>query len=267
MAQVRNPLEIYKLLPQSNCGRCYLPSCLAFAAAAVKGEKKLADCPYIEQTEAEKFVGSEEERDPDEMKRQEKVRALQAQVAEIDLSASAERLGGTMSNDSLVIKSLGKDFAIDPQGTVTSECHTHAGLTIPLLSYVIKSNGSEVRGDWVPFRELPDGVPMAPLFVRKGEEALKQLIDKHTDLLELLIDIFSGQRTADQFSSDIGVILYPLPKLPVMICYWKPEEDMDSDLNLFFDSSAGEHLDIRSIYSLAVGLVMMFEKIALQHGA
>jgi hypothetical protein len=267
MAQVRNPLEIYKLLPQSNCGQCYLPSCLAFAAAAVKGEKKLSDCPFLKEAEAEKFVGTEDQRDPDEAKRQQQVRTLQEKVAKIDLVAAAERVGGSLVNDSLLIKSLGKDFIVDPQGNVSSECHTHPGLTIPLLSYIIESNGKETTGDWVPFRELPDGAPMAPLFVRKGEQALKQLIDKHTDLLELLIDIFSGQRTVDAFSADIAVVLYPLPKLPIMICYWKPEEDMGSDLNLFFDSSAGHHLDIRSIYSLAVGLVMMFEKIALQHGA
>ncbi len=265
MAQVRNPLEIYKLLPKSNCGRCYLPSCLAFAAAAVKGEKKLTDCPYLKKAEAEKFVGGVAERDPDEMKRQEKVKDLQKLVAKLDFSEAAERLGGRLVNSSLMIKSLGKNFMVDQQGKVSSECHTHSGLTIPLLSYIVESKGTEPTGEWLPFRELRDGAAMSPLFTRKGEDGLKQLVDLHTDLLELLIDLFSGQRLVAGFSSDISVVLYPLPKLPILICYWKAEEGMNSDLNLFFDSSANDHLGIRSIYALAVGLVMMFEKIARQH--
>ncbi|MEN8135932.1 MAG: DUF3786 domain-containing protein [Thermodesulfobacteriota bacterium] len=265
MVQVRNPLEIYKLLPKTNCGRCYLPSCLAFAAAAVKGEKKLTDCPYLEQDEAEKFVGGVEMRDPDEMKRQQKVEALQESVAKLDLVEAAERLGGSLVNGSLMIRSLGKTFMVDRQGKVSSECHTHAGLTIPLLSYIVESKGGEPTGDWLPFRELRDGAPMSPLFTRKGEQGLQQLVDRHTDLLELLIDLFSGQRLLAGFSADISVVLYPLPKLPILICYWKAEEGMDSDLNIFFDSSASDHLGIRSIYALAVGLVMMFEKIARQH--
>ncbi len=265
MAQVRNPLEIYKLLPKTNCGRCYLPSCLAFAAAAIKGEKKLVDCPYLEKDEAERFVGGVEMRDPDEMKRQEKVEDLQELVAKLDFPQAAERLGGSLVNTSLMIKSLGKTFMVDQQGKVSSECHTHAGLTIPLLSYIVESKGTEPTGDWVPFRELRDGAAMSPLFTRKGEQGLKQLVDRHTDLLELLIDLFSGQRVVAGFSADISVVLYPLPKLPILICYWKAEEDMDSDLNIFFDSSASDHLGIRSIYALAVGLVMMFEKIARQH--
>jgi hypothetical protein len=265
MPQVRNPLEIYKILPQTNCGRCYLPSCLAFAAAAVKGEKKLADCPFLEEEDAEKLGGVAGHSDPDELKRQEKVRALQAKVRGIDFMEASGRLGAKVVKDKLVIKSLGKDFTIDHEGVVTSECHTHAGLTIPLLSYIIESKGTKPTGEWVAFRELPDGTPMNPLFARKGEESLRQLVDKHTDLLEMLIDIFSGRKSVGHNSADISVILYPLPKIPVMICYWKPEEGMDSDLNIFFDSTAGNHLDIRSIYSLAVGLVMMFEKIAHKH--
>ncbi len=265
MTQTRNPLAVYKLLPKTNCGRCYLPSCLAFAAAAVKGEKKLADCPYLKLAEAEKFVGGVEERDPDEMKRQEKVADLQKLVAKLDFSEAAERLGGRLVNSSLMIKSLGKNFMVDRQGKVSSECHTHAGLTIPLLSYIVESKGGEPTGDWLPFRELQDGAAMSPLFTRKGEDGLKQLVDQHTDLLELLIDLFSGQRLVAGFSADISVVLYPLPKLPILISYWKAEEGMDSDLNLFFDSSASGHLGIRSIYALAVGLVMMFEKIARQH--
>jgi hypothetical protein len=265
MAQIRNPLEIYKLLPKTNCGRCYLPSCLAFAAAAVKGEKRLADCPYLAKEAAAQFVGAAEQRDPDERKRQEKVAALRQQVAKLDLAAAATRLGADMVNGSLVLTSLGKNFLVDPQGRVTSACHTHAGLTIPLLRYIVAGKGTEPTGDWVPFRELRDGAAMNQLFARKGEQGLRRLVDRHTDLLEVVIDIFSGRRALADYAADISVVLYPLPKLPILICYWKPEEDMASDLNIFFDSSASDHLDIRSIYALAVGLVMMFEKIAHKH--
>jgi hypothetical protein len=63
----------------------------------------------------------------------------------------------------------------------------------------------------------------------------------------------------------MALSLYPLPKVPILICYWHAEGDMDSDLNIFFDVSAEKHLKIESIFSLGVGLVMMFEKIARKH--
>jgi hypothetical protein len=68
------------------------------------------------------------------------------------------------------------------------------------------------------------------------------------------------------FDADIAVVLHPLPKLPLLVCYWKPDEGMPSDLNLFFDDTAAANLAIEAIYTLGAGLSLMFEKIAQRHG-
>jgi hypothetical protein len=52
-----------------------------------------------------------------------------------------------------------------------------------------------------------------------------------------------------------------------MVCYWLPEEGMQSSLNVFFDQTADKNLDIDSIFSLGAGLAQMFAKVALRHGA
>ena len=59
-----------------------------------------------------------------------------------------------MVGEKLAVTCLGKDFFVDTSGRVTSECHTHCGLTIPLLSYIVYSKGDDAPADWVPFREL-----------------------------------------------------------------------------------------------------------------
>jgi len=40
-------LEVYKLLPQTNCGECGLPTCLSFAVAVSQADKGLEDCPPL----------------------------------------------------------------------------------------------------------------------------------------------------------------------------------------------------------------------------
>ena len=77
--------------------------------------------------------------------------------------------------------------------------------------------------------------------------------------------MFSGIKKESMFASDISVTLYPMPKLPVLICYWKPEEDLGSKLGIYFDATADRHLAIESIFELSIGMVMMFEKIANKH--
>lgn len=265
MPQQKNPLKIYKLLPQTNCGECYLPSCLAFAAAVVKGEKKLTDCPYVEVAPEHDMSEDVVAHEPYEIMRGEDLAKLQQKVTTLELAASADRLGARMAGDKLAVTCLGKDFFMDASGNVTSECHTHCGLTIPLLSYIVSSKGDDVTGNWVPFRELHNGPPMNALFEQRGEKRLQQLADNHTELFDDLIGIFCGVSAENMFSSDISVVLHPLPKLPVLICYWKPEDDLGSKLNIFFDATADRHLKIEAIFELTIGMVMMFEKIAQKH--
>jgi hypothetical protein len=44
------------------------------------------------------------------------------------------------------------------------------------------------------------------------------------------------------------------------------DDGLESDLNIFFDSTAEQNLNIESIFTLSTGLVRMFEKLALRHG-
>ena len=40
-------LDIYKLLPKTNCKECGLPTCLAFAMKVAGGQAGLEDCPSL----------------------------------------------------------------------------------------------------------------------------------------------------------------------------------------------------------------------------
>lgn len=44
----RPPLmSVLRQLPMNNCGECDLPTCTAFAAALIDGEKRIEDCPAL----------------------------------------------------------------------------------------------------------------------------------------------------------------------------------------------------------------------------
>jgi acetyl-CoA decarbonylase/synthase complex subunit gamma len=47
-------IQIFKLLPKTNCGECGVPTCLAFAMSLAAGKAELAACPYVsEEAKAE----------------------------------------------------------------------------------------------------------------------------------------------------------------------------------------------------------------------
>ena len=266
MTQLNNAMDILKILQKTNCRKCGVPTCLAFAAAVFRGEKHLEDCPFLDRGEIEQLVVNNDNSRTLDRELGQYLNQLKEKVAKIDFTSAAERLGGTFSGDTLTIKVLGKDFHVNRNGDVTSDIHVHGWVTIPLLNYVLNCEGKPLSGNWVPLRELKGGADWWRLFGQRCEKPLKQVADKHTDLFEIMIQVFDAKPAPEAFNSDIAVVLRPLPRIPILICYWKPDGDMESQLNVFFDDTAEVNLDIDSIYRLTAGLVLMFEKVALTHG-
>jgi hypothetical protein len=266
MIQLTNAMEIFKVLPRTNCKDCRVPTCFAFAASVFKGDHRLGDCPHVERSALDTFSVRNSDSRTLEREEEHALAQLRQQISEVDLASSAERLGASFSGESLAIRVLGKDFHVDSRGIITSDCHIHGWVTVPILNYLISCAGKPVSGNWVPFRELKNGSTWGPLFGQRCEKPLKRVADVHTDLFEHMIHVFSAKRAPNAFNSDIAVILHPLPRIPMLICYWKPDGGMESSLNVFFDDTAEENLIIDSIYRLSAGLVLMFEKIAITHG-
>src|SRR5512143_3198722 len=48
-------IEIYKLLPKTNCGKCGVPTCLAFAMQLAAGKAELAVCTTVSEEAKEKL--------------------------------------------------------------------------------------------------------------------------------------------------------------------------------------------------------------------
>jgi hypothetical protein len=266
MAELNSPMDVLKLLDKSNCKKCGKPTCLAFAAAVYKGEKSLDDCPQLDKEILERFGGKPEERMTYERQVEASVEEMKKKISDIDLASAAPRLGARFSDGKLTLKTLGKDFSVDSEGNLYSDIHIHTWIAIPVLTYIIEGKGTPPTGKWVPLRELKNGMSWGPLFGQRGEKPLKKVADTYTDLFEDMIHLFSGKQVEKQYDSDISLVLYPLPKVPMLICYWQPEEGLESSLHLFFDETAEENLNIESIYTLGTGLARMFEKISQRHG-
>jgi hypothetical protein len=257
-------LEIYKKLPQTNCSRCLLPSCFAFAAALIKGGKKVTDCPDLAPEIAGELSAMLSSSGSLENEQAEFVDKLQKKMAAVNFETVAPRIGATVKNGKIVVQSLGKDFIFDRRGNMDSECHVIPWVQLPLLSYITYGTHADITGNWISFREIKGGIEWQALFTSRCEEPLRKLADDNPDLLHDIIDLFMG-RTIDWYDADIALVLHPLPKFPMLICYQAAEGDLESKLAIFFDECCGVNLHIKSIFTMCHGLVQMFTRIAAHH--
>ncbi|MFH2091241.1 MAG: DUF3786 domain-containing protein [Pseudomonadota bacterium] len=266
MTQFKNAMEVFRLLPKTNCRKCNDTTCLAFASKVFLGQKNLDQCPYVESQVLNIYQGQSKTQNLVEQQQETLLKELKQQIAACDLKAAAQRTGGVWANGKLTLRIFGKPFSINNQGEMFSDIHINPWITSTVLGYVLACKGVALTGKWLPFRELDGGREKNGLFVQRSENSFKQIADQYTGFFEDLILLFNGQKTDNLFESDISLVLSPLPKLPILVCYWKPEEEMASDLHLFFDSSANTNATIDIVYGIAAGIVTMFEKISQRHG-
>jgi hypothetical protein len=261
-----NAMAIFQLLDKSNCRQCGEKTCMAFAGAVFTGRRPLSECPRLDRRLLDEYSDDPRNGYDVELNRDDFLENLKNQIQDVDLKAAAGRIGGRYENDSLIIKVMGKNFAITQKGMISTDIHVNPWVTAPFLNYVLYGKGMDPTGDWRSFRELADGRERYPLFQKRCEEQMKQVADSYTDLFDDMVHLFNGKQVDPQFQSDISVVLHPLPKVPIMVCYWLPEEGMQSSLNVFFDQTADNNLDIGSIFSLGAGLAQMFTRLARRHG-
>ena len=265
MSEIKNPLEIYAVLAKTNCGQCGVPSCMAFAAAVLQGQKKLAACPYLEPAAAVQLGQRIVRRKSLEDDHQQAIQALQRDVAGLDFALAAPRIGARLVAGNLAINCLGKDFLITPSGEMVSDCHLNHWIYVPLLHYCLLCQGKEPQSEWVPYATLPGAAEWSQYFSHRCEEPLRQLADAHCSLVFEMLHLFGAKPVAMSGGADHSLLILPLPKVPFLINYWEPEEGFASKLNILLDRSAGENINAQSINLLARGIIEMFRQLILQH--
>jgi len=266
MAKARNAFEIFQYLEKSNCRECGEKTCLAFAGAVFLGHRNIGECPRLSKEAAERFAGRQVGPKGMDTGPEDRLEVLKSEASRCDLEAAARRVGGKFDNNRLTLKVLGRDFRVDTSGDLFADIHINPWVAVPFLQYVLHGKGLMPTGRWVSFRDLKGGKESHPLFQKRCEQAIKRVADAYPRLFDDMVHVFGGRAVEKQFESDVAVVLDPLPRVPVMVCYRLPEDDLPSSLHVFFDETADRNLDIGSIFTLGTGLAAMFTKVVVTHG-
>lgn len=49
-------IQIFQMLPKTNCKECGVPTCLAFAMKLAAGQAELSACPYVSDEAKQKLA-------------------------------------------------------------------------------------------------------------------------------------------------------------------------------------------------------------------
>lgn len=270
-----NALEVLKLLPRTNCRECGVATCLAFASLVAQGRRQPEECPHLQQKDVDQARDlSQEARVPLEAD-EELLDDLTRRVRLVDFSKVAEEVGARLEGEGLSFRCLGKKFLIEPTGRLRSACHANFWILIPLLDSIVHAAervesrvppGSRPHeSDWLRFDELRQVMVSSDFFAMTCEDGLRAIADRDLSLFADILEVFGAAPTEDGFAADLAVVIRPLPRVPLLIRYWKPEDRFASKLSVYFGREAEGQLGVESIFILVTGIVEMLKRITARH--
>jgi Na+-translocating ferredoxin:NAD+ oxidoreductase RNF subunit RnfB len=109
-AQNINPLDVYKKLPRTNCGKCSVGTCMAFAVQFFQKMITSDECPELDEQSKKEINAMLPQAGNWKEKR---LRELFQEISSINFSHIAEGIGAVnKDNNVLELKYMGKEVVV-----------------------------------------------------------------------------------------------------------------------------------------------------------
>lgn len=107
-----------------------------------------------------------------------------------------------------------------------------------ILHYLINADGTDLCGEWISYRELPDGMFYFRTITGVLEPVLAKYKNSAGDLIKR-IEESGGHRSGD-FNN--GAVIYPFVNFPVLIIMDEENEEFEASLRVLFDRNGSHYI-------------------------
>jgi hypothetical protein len=239
-------IDIYKKLPGTNCGKCGVQTCMAFALKVKKGQAGLGDCPFVSAGASEEAqIGPS----AGAFSSYEQVSIeLEKEACRTDFSEAAEAAGGgykTEGGEAISVKMLTRDYEMRRDGLfIGGECCRDAWTKIIICDYIQKQGRKPLTGELIALGHFPHTASHVKAFQSNAEKKLAEFFGNDLDGLKRRCAEMGGVQVETGTGADFTCRIDLLPRVPLYLSFWKADEEFAPDCKILFDSGAEDHLDI-----------------------
>ena len=240
-------LYIYKKLPKTNCGKCGMPTCMAFAVKVKNAQLKIWDCPYINKEDIEILSQKPNVTLDDNYERVSSELEVEAKHTNFKEAALATGCHYAAGNGSEIIglKMLNKPYEMREEGLFENGTYCHDSWSkIIIYDYIRRKGDKPLTGEWVTLGYFPNTASHVKAFQRSAEEKVAAAFNGDTDKLKAHSKALGGIETSGKMKADFVCSFNLLPRIPLYLCFWEADEEFQASCKLFLDSSAEACIDI-----------------------
>lgn len=254
-------IEIYKKLPKTNCGKCGVPTCMAFALKVKNAQLKIWDCPYIVKETIESASQKSTVTMDDNYERVSN--ELEIEAKRTNFRESARVIGGYFEakNDGETIRltMINKPYEMRKEGLFENDTYCHDSWSkIIIYDYIRRKGSKPLTGEWVTLGYFPNTASHVKAFQRSAEEKVAATFNKDMNGLKARCKELGGREVQGKMKADYICRFDLLPRIPLYLCFWEADEEFQASCKLFLDSSAEAYIDIEYLAYLVERFVEKF---------
>lgn len=263
-------LDVFKVLPQTNCGECGQSTCLAFATQVIKEGEDLEKCPYLPAESGPAVAAVKVQQGQGIGRRRETIaialEAVQEKVALLNFAALAPGLGAAYGEEDgkpyLGFPFFGQPLKVfKDQVQYPPGVHANPWDAIFLYNYIASRGQKPLTGEWITYQSLPNSVSKVKTLERLQREFATEFSYRLPELKERAACLKAEPVTVGE-DADFEAVFWPLPKVPVVLLFWdtEKEENFPAQARFLFDVTVSDFLDLESLLFLVEGLIDRFHE-------
>ncbi len=252
---MKTAIEIYKLLPKSNCGKCGLPSCFGFAAKLATHQASPDDCPAMAKKDRESLRESDTgQHDSPGTVYEQALISMRPKVRALDFQKVASLFGATrIDHDTLGIRFLNENYIITKEKILNAAgSEPRPWISILIYNHLCMPDPPSPTGEWITFGSVPASHAKDKAWDGHVEEVIAKHFSGDVAALNDACRKSGGKEAAIQGSHDTAFEFRFFPHYPVLLLFSDavPDENFPAQCKLLLDSTAPRYLDIESIVVL-----------------
>jgi hypothetical protein len=252
---MKTAVEIYKLLPKTNCGKCGTPNCFGFAVKLSAGQATVDQCGTM--TEAARTTLALEmggKRESAGTVFEQTLAALQPKIKALDFGKTARLFGANLKgSDELAIPFLNQVYRITREKVIgPSGNEPPAWIGILIYNHLCMPDPPPPSGEWITFSSVPASHAKDKAWAGHVEEVIAKHYSGKVAALKSACEKLGGIEAKVKGNHDAAYEFRFFPHYPALLLFYDaaPEEDFPAQCKLLLDKTAPQYLDIESIVVL-----------------
>jgi len=180
------------------------------------------------------------------------------QLAELDLTDLAKRLGLTLlredgsgknSGPELGIPLFGRIYGVSPQGILppSGERPLHAEAVLLSRYILLAPQDPSPQKDWSAFRDFADAAPFAGAFATQVEKGLAAAFSGRPEALERACSDLRGEDPDMGLAYTLCREFPALPGIRMVLLFNDADEEFPAEARILFPDNAADYLDMECL--------------------